>query len=158
MASTITSPRRYSLPDDRWKTRVFESVKDLLDDLSISLLRGKRVEPLRSKPRCMVMNINTAALAEGLGIADRSGSTSKCFAKSFPRPERIRAFWKPAEDMRLGITNVIFRRTCGEGFRHRNCGGRGSGHRVPLARLPSPSSRRWSIEASANSTSRVWPN
>ncbi len=57
------------------KQEVFESVKDLLDDLSINLHfvgeagRAAQVKALVN----MVMNINTAALAEGLGIGDALG-------------------------------------------------------------------------------------
>ena len=54
---------------------VFNSVKDLLDDLSINLRfvgaagKAAQVKALVN----MVMNINTAGLAEGLGIADALG-------------------------------------------------------------------------------------
>jgi 3-hydroxyisobutyrate dehydrogenase len=76
MASSITQAREGTLylmiggSED-----VFNSVKDLLDDLSINLRfvgaagKAAQVKALVN----MVMNINTAGLAEGLGIADALG-------------------------------------------------------------------------------------
>jgi len=76
MASSITQAREGTLylmiggQED-----VFNSVKDLLDDLSINLrFVGKAGKAAQVKALVnMVMNINTAALAEGLGIADALG-------------------------------------------------------------------------------------
>ena len=71
MASSITQAREGTLYlMIGGKKEVFESVKDLLDDLSINLRfvgeagRAAQVKALVN----MVMNINTAALAEGLGL------------------------------------------------------------------------------------------
>ena len=57
------------------KQEVFESVKDLLDDLSMNLcFVGEVGQTAQVKALVnMVMNINTAALAEGLGIGDALG-------------------------------------------------------------------------------------
>ena len=76
MASSITQAREGTLylmiggQED-----VFNSVKDLLDDLSINLrFVGESGKAAQVKALVnMVMNINTAALAEGLGIADALG-------------------------------------------------------------------------------------
>ena len=76
MASSITQAREGTLylmiggQED-----VFNSVKDLLDDLSINLrFVGEAGKAAQVKALVnMVMNINTAALAEGLGIADALG-------------------------------------------------------------------------------------
>ena len=76
MASSITQAREGTLylmiggQED-----IFNSVKDLLDDLSINLrFVGKAGKAAQVKALVnMVMNINTAALAEGLGIADALG-------------------------------------------------------------------------------------
>ena len=70
MASSITQAREGTLYlMIGGKREVFESAKDLLDDLSVNLRfvgeagRAAQVKALVN----MVMNINTAALAEGLG-------------------------------------------------------------------------------------------
>ena len=66
---------RHTLSNDWWQEEVFNSVKDLLDDLSINLrFVGESGKAAQVKALVnMVMNINTAALAEGLGIADALG-------------------------------------------------------------------------------------
>jgi 3-hydroxyisobutyrate dehydrogenase-like beta-hydroxyacid dehydrogenase len=76
MASSITQAREGTLYlMIGGKQEIFDSVKDLLDDLSINLRfvgeagRAAQVKALVN----MVMNINTAALAEGLGIGDALG-------------------------------------------------------------------------------------
>ena len=76
MASSITQAREGTLYlMIGGKREVFESAKDLLDDLSVNLRfvgeagRAAQVKALVN----MVMNINTAALAEGLGLGDALG-------------------------------------------------------------------------------------
>ena len=76
MASSITQAREGTLYlMIGGKEEVFNSVKDLLDDLSVNLRfvgssgKAAQVKALVN----MVMNINTAALAEGLGIGDALG-------------------------------------------------------------------------------------
>ncbi len=76
MASSITQAREGTLYlMIGGKEEVFNSVKDLLDDLSINLrFVGESGKAAQVKALVnMVMNINTAALAEGLGIADALG-------------------------------------------------------------------------------------
>ena len=76
MASSITQAREGTLYlMIGGKEEVFNSVKDLLDDLSINLrFVGESGKAAQVKALVnMVMNINTAALAEGLGIADAIG-------------------------------------------------------------------------------------
>ena len=75
------------------KQEVFESVKDLLDDLSINpRFVEKPAGPAQVKALVnMVMNINTAASLKDW-VLGMLGSTLKCFAKFFPRPVRILAF------------------------------------------------------------------
>jgi 3-hydroxyisobutyrate dehydrogenase len=76
MASSITQAREGTLYlMIGGNENIFNSVKDLLDDLSINLRfvgaagKAAQVKALVN----MVMNINTAGLAEGLGIADALG-------------------------------------------------------------------------------------
>ena len=76
MASSITQAREGTLYlMIGGKEEVFNSVKDLLDDISINLrFVGESGKAAQVKALVnMVMNINTAALAEGLGIADALG-------------------------------------------------------------------------------------
>jgi 3-hydroxyisobutyrate dehydrogenase len=76
MASSITQAREGTLYlMIGGQEEVFNSVKDLLDDLSINLrFVGESGKAAQVKALVnMVMNINTAALAEGLGIADALG-------------------------------------------------------------------------------------
>ena len=86
MASSITQAREGTLYlMIGGKKEVFEKVKDLLDDLSINLRfvgeagRAAQVKALVN----MVMNINTAALAEGLGIGDALGLDLKMLCEIF---------------------------------------------------------------------------
>ena len=86
MASSITQAREGTLYlMIGGKREVFESAKDLLDDLSINLRfvgeagRAAQVKALVN----MVMNINTAALAEGLGIGDALGLDLKMLCEIF---------------------------------------------------------------------------
>ena len=84
------------------KKEVFEKVKDLLDDLSINLRfvgeagRAAQVKALVN----MVMNINTAALAEGLGIGDALGLDLKMLCEIFSQTgANSRVLETDAEDM-----------------------------------------------------------
>ena len=86
MASSITQAREGTLYlMIGGKHEVFESTKDLLDDLSVNLRfvgeagRAAQVKALVN----MVMNINTAALAEGLGIGDALGLDLKMLCEIF---------------------------------------------------------------------------
>ena len=75
----------------------FRERKSLLDDLSINLRfvgeagRAAQVKALVN----MVMNINTAALAEGLGIGDALGLDLEMLCEIFPKPVRTPVSWKP---------------------------------------------------------------
>ena len=103
MASSITQAREGTLYlMIGGKQEVFESVKDLLDDLSISLRfvgeagRAAQVKALVN----MVMNINTAALAEGLGIADALGLDFEMLCEIFSQTgANSRVLETDAEDM-----------------------------------------------------------
>ena len=86
MASSITQARKGTLYlMIGGKREVFESAKDLLDDLSVNLRfvgeagRAAQVKALVN----MVMNINTAALAEGLGLGDALGLDLKMLCEIF---------------------------------------------------------------------------
>ena len=86
MASSITQAREGTLYlMIGGKHEVFESAKDLLDDLSVNLRfvgeagRAAQVKALVN----MVMNINTAALAEGLGMGDALGLDLKMLCEIF---------------------------------------------------------------------------
>ena len=103
MASSITQAREGTLYlMIGGKQEVFDSVKDLLDDLSISLRfvgeagRAAQVKALVN----MVMNINTAALAEGLGIAEALGLDLEMICEIFSQTgANSRVLETDAEDM-----------------------------------------------------------
>ena len=103
MASSITQAREGKLYlMIGGKQEVFESVKDLLDDLSINLRfvgeagRAAQVKALVN----MVMNINTAALAEGLGIGDALGLDLEMLCEIFSQTgANSRVLETDAEDM-----------------------------------------------------------
>ena len=103
MASSITQAREGTLYlMIGGKQEVFESVKDLLDDLSISLrFVGKAGRAAQVKALVnMVMNINTAALAEGLGIADALGLDLEMLCEIFSQTgANSRVLETDAEDM-----------------------------------------------------------
>ena len=103
MASSITQAREGTLYlMIGGKQEVFEGVKDLLDDLSINLRfvgeagRAAQVKALVN----MVMNINTAALAEGLGIGDALGLDLEMLCEIFSQTgANSRVLETDAEDM-----------------------------------------------------------
>ena len=103
MASSITQAREGTLYLMIGGEReVFESAKDLLDDLSINLRfvgeagRAAQVKALVN----MVMNINTAALAEGLGIGDALGLDLKMLCEIFSQTgANSRVLETDADDM-----------------------------------------------------------
>ena len=81
---------------------LFRSVKDLLDDLSINLrFVGESGKAAQVKALVnMVMNINTAALAEGLGIADALGLDLNMICEIFSQTgANSRVLETDAEDM-----------------------------------------------------------
>ena len=103
MASSITQAREGTLylmigGDEA----TFESVKDLLEDLSVNLRfvgsagKAAQVKALVN----MVMNINTAALAEGLGIGDALGLDLEMLCEIFSQTgANSRVLETDAEDM-----------------------------------------------------------
>ena len=105
MASSITQAREgtlYLMIGGNETT--FESVKDLLDDLSVKLRfvgpagKAAQVKALVN----MVMNINTAALAEGLGIGDALGLDLNMLCEIFSQTgANSRVLETDAEDMLL---------------------------------------------------------
>jgi 3-hydroxyisobutyrate dehydrogenase-like beta-hydroxyacid dehydrogenase len=103
MASSITQAREGTLYlMIGGKKEVFERVKDLLDDLSVSLRfvgeagRAAQVKALVN----MVMNINTAALAEGLGIGDALGLDLEMLCEIFSQTgANSRVLETDSEDM-----------------------------------------------------------
>jgi 3-hydroxyisobutyrate dehydrogenase-like beta-hydroxyacid dehydrogenase len=103
MASSITQAREGTLYlMIGGKREVFENAKDLLGDLSINLRfvgeagRAAQVKALVN----MVMNINTAALAEGLGMGDALGLDLKMLCEIFSQTgANSRVLETDAEDM-----------------------------------------------------------
>ena len=84
------------------KEEVFQSVKPLLDHLSKNLLYiGSSGKAAQMKALVnMVMNINTAALAEGLGIADSLGLDLEMVCKVFSQTgANSRVLETDSEDM-----------------------------------------------------------
>ena len=103
MASSITQAREGTLYlMIGGKEEVFNSVKDLLDDLSVNLRfvgssgKAAQVKALVN----MVMNINTAALAEGLGIGDALGLDLEMLCEIFSQTgANSRVLETDSEDM-----------------------------------------------------------
>ena len=103
MASSITQARQGTLYlMIGGSEEVFNSVKDLLDDLSINLRfvgaagKAAQVKALVN----MVMNINTAGLAEGLGIADALGLDLNMICEIFSQTgANARVLETDSEDM-----------------------------------------------------------
>jgi 3-hydroxyisobutyrate dehydrogenase-like beta-hydroxyacid dehydrogenase len=103
MASSITQAREGTLYlMIGGKKDTFEEAKDLLEDLSINLRfvgeagRAAQVKALVN----MVMNINTAALAEGLGLGDALGIDLKMLCEIFSQTgANSRVLETDAEDM-----------------------------------------------------------
>jgi len=103
MASSITQAREGTLYlMIGGKIDTFESVKDLLDDLSVNLrFVGKAGKAAQVKALVnMVMNINTAALAEGLGIGDALGLDLEMLCEIFSQTgANSRVLETDSEDM-----------------------------------------------------------
>ena len=103
MASSITQAREGTLYlMIGGSLEIFTSVKDLLDDLSINLrFVGESGKAAQVKALVnMVMNINTAGLAEGLGIADALGLDLNMICEIFSQTgANSRVLETDAEDM-----------------------------------------------------------
>ena len=103
MASSITQAREGTLYlMIGGKREVFESARDLLEDLSVSLrFVGEAGKAAQVKALVnMVMNINTAALAEGLGIGEALGLDLKMICEIFSQTGAdSRVLETDAEDM-----------------------------------------------------------
>ena len=103
MASSITQAREGTLYlMIGGKREVFESARDLLEDLSVSLrFVGEAGKAAQVKALVnMVMNINTAALAEGLGIGEALGLDLKMICEIFSQTgAHSRVLETDAEDM-----------------------------------------------------------
>ena len=103
MASSITQAREgtlYLMIGGKQET--FEKVKDLLNDLSVNLrFVGEAGKAAQVKALVnMVMNINTAALAEGLGIGDALGLDLEILCEIFSQTgANSRVLETDAEDM-----------------------------------------------------------
>ncbi|MFP6887705.1 MAG: NAD(P)-dependent oxidoreductase [Opitutales bacterium] len=103
MASSITQAREgtlYLMVGGKKDT--FEKVKDLLEDLSVNLrFVGEAGKAAQVKALVnMVMNINTAALAEGLGIGDALGLDLEMLCEVFSQTgANSRVLETDAEDM-----------------------------------------------------------
>ena len=103
MASSITQAREgtlYLMVGGKEDT--FEKVKDLLEDLSVKLsFVGEAGKAAQVKALVnMVMNINTAALAEGLGIGDALGLDLEMLCEVFSQTgANSRVLETDAEDM-----------------------------------------------------------
>lgn len=103
MASSITQAREGTLYlMIGGKEETFEKVKDLLNDLSVNLrFVGEAGKAAQVKALVnMVMNINTAALAEGLGIGDALGLNLEMLCEVFSQTgANSRVLETDAEDM-----------------------------------------------------------
>ena len=103
MASSITQAREgtlYLMIGGDQKT--FDGVKDLLSDLSVNLrFVGEAGKAAQVKALVnMVMNINTAALAEGLGIGDALGLDLEMLCEIFSQTgANSRVLETDSEDM-----------------------------------------------------------
>ena len=103
MASSITQARDGTLYlMIGGKREVFENAKDLLEDLSVSLrFVGEAGKAAQVKALVnMVMNVNTAALAEGLGIGEALGLDLKMLCEVFSQTgANSRVLETDSEDM-----------------------------------------------------------
>ena len=103
MASSITQAREGTLYlMIGGQKEIFDQAKDLLDDLSINLrFVGEAGKAAQVKALVnMVMNINTAALAEGLGIGDALGLDLEMLCEIFSQTgANSRVLETDAEDM-----------------------------------------------------------
>ncbi len=103
MASSITQAREgtlYLMVGGKQET--FDKLKDLLDDLSVNLrFVGEAGKAAQVKALVnMVMNINTAALAEGLGIGDALGLDLEMLCEVFSQTgANSRVLETDSEDM-----------------------------------------------------------
>ena len=103
IASSITQAREgtlYLMIGGNKET--FEKVKDLLEDLSVNLrFVGEAGKAAQVKALVnMVMNVNTAALAEGLGIGDALGLDLEMLCEIFSQTgANSRVLETDAEDM-----------------------------------------------------------
>ena len=103
MASSITQAREgtlYLMVGGKQET--FEKLKDLLEDLSVNLrFVGEAGKAAQVKALVnMVMNINTAALAEGLGIGDALGLDLEMLCEVFSQTgANSRVLETDSEDM-----------------------------------------------------------
>ena len=103
MASSITQAREgtlYLMVGGKQET--FEKLKDLLNDLSVNLrFVGEAGKAAQVKALVnMVMNINTAALAEGLGIGDALGLDLEMLCEVFSQTgANSRVLETDSEDM-----------------------------------------------------------
>ena len=133
MASSITQARDGTLYlMIGGKREVFENAKDLLEDLSVSLrFVGEAGKAAQVKALVnMVMNVNTAALAEGLGIGEALGLDLKMLCEVFSQTGA--EFPSPGNGFgghdRTGSRMLLFRGTRRQGFGHRPRLGQGSGN------------------------------
>ena len=103
MASSITQAREGTLYlMIGGKKETFEGVRDLLEDLSVNLrFVGEAGKAAQVKALVnMVMNINTAGLAEGLGIGDALGLDLEMLCEIFSQTgANSRVLETDAEDM-----------------------------------------------------------
>ena len=103
MASSITQAREGTLYlMIGGKKETFEGVRDLLEDLSVNLrFVGEARKAAQVKALVnMVMNINTAGLAEGLGIGDALGLDLEMLCEIFSQTgANSRVLETDAEDM-----------------------------------------------------------
>lgn len=93
------------------KKEVLERVRPVLDALSAEIRYvGPAGQAAKLKALVnMVMNINTAGLAEGLGLADALGLDLAMVREVFSRTGPLPGFWKPmAPTCRTGSTTCIF--------------------------------------------------
>lgn len=163
MASSITQAREGTLYlMVGGKKEVFERVRPLLESMSAQLRWiGPAGQAARLKALVnMVMNINTAGLAEGLGLADALGLDLAMVREVFSQTGGPPVSSKPTvRTCRTGSTMSIFRRP--------------TPPRIPISRLnllPGPgwicrwpkrrpgSSTGWSPWVWGRSTNRVFPN
>ena len=163
MASSITQARRGTLYlMVGGEEAVFKKVEPILRDMSMALRHvGRTGEAAKVKALVnMVMNINTAGLAEGLGLADALGLDLTRCARFFPRLERIRACWRPMVKICKIVSTRVF-------FPQRMPPKTPASLWVSPAprdltshwrRRPKPNTIAWSLRALENSTNPASPN
>jgi len=116
-------PGRLALPDVRRPGRHVQPRQTDPRKNSVPRCRyvGKAGQaPTSRRSSNMVMNINTAGLAEGLALGSALRVDLTLYANLFANRREFSRFCKPWRDMQTGAFVLLFRGSCLQGFGHRS--------------------------------------